>query len=309
LKCRHCYIDIHHDDELTFPEWQDVIEQLKAAGAIYLLMTGGEIMLRPDFMDIAAYARQHGLVPGFITNGALVTREIARDIAALKPFSVSVSLYGASPETHDWITQVPGSYERTLNGIKLLIGQGLQVLVQTTVMKTNISELSRIEEMVANLGGSTKIATGMAPTKSGADFPFQFEPSAEELISCGWRPQKGSSSTGHGPDLCKAGKSLCSVSSNGDVFPCIMFPLKLGNLRQNKFDVMWRLEPCVELRYLRSMRRTDLYACAECSMAVDCQRCTGVAYLESGHSNGPSSSGCRQAETRWRLKQTGEVIP
>jgi radical SAM protein with 4Fe4S-binding SPASM domain len=175
-------------------------------------------------------------------------------------------------------------------------------------MKTNLAELSRIKELVERLGAKPSIVMGMAPTKSGADYPFRYEPSTEELIACSWRPQNEASSIGHGPDLCKAGKGMCSVSPNGDVFPCIMFPLKLGNLKQTKFEIMWRLEPCAELRYLRSMRRTDLYACVKCHLAANCQRCTGIAYLESGHIDGPSSSGCRQAETRWRLNQTREVI-
>jgi radical SAM protein with 4Fe4S-binding SPASM domain len=309
LKCSHCYIDIKNSNELALAEWQDTIDQLKAAGTIYLLMTGGEIMLRPDFLDIAVYVRRHGLIPGFITNGTLITPEIARNIAELKPFSIAVSLYGASPETHDTITQVPGSYERTLNGIQMLISHGLPVLVQTVAMKSNLGELMRIEEMVVAMGGRTSIVTGMAPTKSGSIHPFQYEPTTEELVSCGWRPQNGASAIGHGPDLCKAGKGLCSVSPAGDVFPCIMFPLKLGNLRQIKFDRMWRIEPCAELRYLRSMKRTDLHACGQCDLADNCQRCTGIAYLESGYINGSSSSGCRQAETRWRLKQSREVIP
>ena len=308
LRCRHCYVDAPDTDELTLSEWQGIIDQLKVAGTIYLLMTGGEIMLRPDFLDIAAYARRNGLIPGFLTNGTLITPDLARDIAALKPFSIAVSLYGASPAIHEAITQVTGSYERTLDGIRLLISHGLPVLVQTIAMKTNLAELSGIEKLVESLGARSSIVMGMAPAKSGADFPLRYEPSTEEIIASGWRPQNDVSSIGHGPDLCKAGKGLCSVSPGGDVFPCIMFPLKLGNLKHSKFEVMWRLEPCAELRYLRSMRRTDLYACVKCDLAVNCQRCTGIAYLESGYLGGPSSSGCRQAETRWRLNQTGEVI-
>ena len=308
LRCRHCYIDIPATDELTLLEWQEIIDQLKAAGTIYLLMTGGEIMLRPDFLDIAVYARRHGLIPGFITNGTLITPDLARDIAALKPFSIAISIYGASPATHDAITMVPGSYERTLNGIRLLVNLGMPVLVQTIAMKTNLAELSRIKELVEALGARASIIVGMAPAKSGADYPFRYEPDTEELIACGWRPENEASSIGHGPGLCKAGKGMCSVSPNGDVFPCIMFPLKLGNLKRTKFEIMWRLEPCAELRYLRSMRRTDLSACEKCDLAAYCQRCMGIAYLESGYLQGPSSSGCRQAETRWRLNQTREVI-
>jgi radical SAM protein with 4Fe4S-binding SPASM domain len=307
LKCRHCYIDIPDSGELALAEWKGIIDQLKAAGTIYVLMTGGVILLRPDIMDIAAYVRHNGLIPGFLTNGTLINADIARDMAALKPFSVAVSLYGASPATHDGMTGVAGCFERTVEGIKLLVSHGVPVMVQTIVMKTNLAELSRIKELVEGLGATPSIETGMAPTKSGAEYPFQYEPSAEELIASGWQPKNGTAAVGHGPGFCKAGKGLCSVSPGGDVFPCIMFPLKLGNLKQTKFDVLWRLEPRAELRYLRSMRRTDLHACVKCDLVDFCQRCTGIAYLESGHVDGPSASGCRQAEMRRRLKQSREV--
>ena len=84
-------------------------------------------------------------------------------------------------------------------------------------------------------------------------------------------------------------------------------PLKLGNLKQSSFDMIWRLEPSAELRYLRSMGRSDLYACNQCHLAAYCQRCTGIVYVESCRPDGPSSGACRQAQTRWRLDHATEV--
>jgi radical SAM protein with 4Fe4S-binding SPASM domain len=308
LRCVHCYIDVDETDELTAEEWKRAIDQLKAAGTIYLLLTGGEAMIRDDFLDIATYARRSGFIVGLLTNCTLMTPNMAQDLAELKLFSVTTSLYGASAATHESVTGVTGSYERTLEGIKLLVDHSLAPLVQTPVMKSNLAELAQIEILVESLGARASIDIGMAPSKTGADFPLQYEPGMEELVRCHWRPNASDNIQNDGQGLCKAGKAMCSVSPNGDVFPCLMFPLRLGNLRESKFDKMWRLEPCAELRYLRSMRRSDLYACSQCHLAAYCQRCTGIAYLESGHANGPSSSACRQAQVRWRLNQAAEVI-
>jgi AdoMet-dependent heme synthase len=308
LRCVHCYIDIEEADEMTLEEWEGVIDQLKAAGTIYLLLTGGEIMLRGDFLEIAAYARRSGFILSIMTNCSLLTPEIAQDIAELKPASIATSLYGASAETHESVTRVTGSYERTLEGIKLLVDRGLIPLVQTSIMKSNLTELAQIKRLVTSLGAEGSIDIGMAPSKTGAVFPFQCEPGMEELVRCGWRPDAPIEIRNDGQGLCKAGKALCSVSPNGNVFPCLMFPMRLGSFKQSKFDLMWRLDPCAELRYLRSMRRNDLYACSQCHLALYCQRCTGIVYLESGRANGPSSSACRQAQIRWQLSQATEVI-
>jgi radical SAM protein with 4Fe4S-binding SPASM domain len=307
LHCVHCYVDIKETDELTLNEWKEVIDQLKASGTIYLLLTGGEIMLRPDFLEIAAYSRSSGFILGLMTNCTLVTPDMAQDIAELKFTYVTTSLYGASAATHDAVTRVNGSFEKALEGIKLFADRGLTPLVQTVVLKQNLSELEQLEKLVTSMGGRTNIDIGILPSKTGDDFPFQYEPGVAELVSCGWHPNTDNLTDNGVPGLCKAGKAMCSISPRGDVFPCPMFSLKLGNLRQSSFDKLWRLEPCAELRYLRSMRRTDLYACNHCHLAAYCHRCTGTAYLESGRIDGPSSSACRQAQMRWRLNPATEV--
>ena len=307
LRCSHCYIDLAETDELSFDEWKEVLSQLKEAGSIYLLFTGGEIMVRNDFLDIAAYARRSGFFISLLTNCTLVTTDISRAIAELRPFAIGTSLYGATASTHESVTRVPGSFHKALEGIQLLVAAGMVPTVQTIVMQTNVHELPQIEELVESLGARSDINIGMAPSKTGSDFPFQHAPGGETLLNCGWRPETPGPTGEQGPQLCKAGKANCSISPHGDVFPCIMFPMKLGNLRESSFDSIWRLEPCAELRYLRSMRRSDLYACNGCELRAYCQRCTGSAYVESGRMDGPSSSACRQAQLRWRLTQAREV--
>jgi radical SAM protein with 4Fe4S-binding SPASM domain len=307
LKCGHCYNDRLENDELTFDEWREVLTQLKAAGIIFLTFTGGEILLEPDALAIVRYARDSGFRVGLLTNGTLVTPDIARAIAELKPFSMVTSLYGATAATHESITKVPGSFEATLQGIRLLVGAGLVPIVQTLVMNNNLEELPRIKELVAQLGADSTIYLEMTPSRSGSGYPLEYEPDFAGLASCGMPPNSFGSGSKEGKLLCQAGKSSCSISPSGDVYPCVLFPLKLGNIRQTSFDSMWRLEPCAELRYLRSMRRSDLYACSECELSAYCKRCTGVAYLESGCINGPSPSACRQAQKRWRLTQATEV--
>jgi radical SAM protein with 4Fe4S-binding SPASM domain len=309
LGCSHCYVDLDKTDELTLAEWKDVLAQLKTAGTMYLLLTGGELMIRTDFLDIATYARRNGFILGLLTNCSLITPAISQAIAELKPFAIATSLYGATATTHEAVTQVVGSFQRTLEGIKLLISAGLVPTVQVMAMKTNVTELSQIKDLVENLGARVRINIGMAPSKMGADFPFQYEPGADELVGCGWQPDTPDETGYTGPQLCKAGKAMCSISPQGDVFPCLMFPLKLGNLRQSTFDTIWRLEPHAELRYLRSMRRSDLHTCNQCELSAYCQRCIGIAYLESGRIDDPSPSACRQAQTRWRLTQAAEVRP
>lgn len=307
LRCSHCYVDVVEPDEMSFEEWCEVLSQLKALGTIYLLLTGGEILLRTDLLDIIRYARSNGFLVGIITNCSLVTSEIAQALSALRIMSIVTSLHGATAASHDRITKVPGSFQKTLQGIQSLVKAGLIPSVQTMAMKNNTAELLQIKELVESLGAQSRIGIEMIPGKSGSNHPSQYEPEVEDLLNSGWQPDIHSWSKSQSSQLCEAGKAVCAVSPRGDVSPCISFPLKLGNLREQSLNSMWHLKPCTELRYLRSMRRSDLLACSECEYRAYCQRCTGSAYLESGRIDGPSPSACRQAQMRWQLSLAEEV--
>ena len=188
LSCVHCYVDLAETDELTLEEWQGVVDQLKAAGTIYLLFTGGEVLLRDDFLDIATYARRSGFLIGLLSNLTLITADMARALAELKPLSLGTSLYGATAATHDAVTSKPGSFARTIEGIRLLVANGIVPTVQTLVMKVNMAELTEVKRLVESLGAKSRVDLGMIPSKTGARFPLDHEPGVEELVGCSWRP-------------------------------------------------------------------------------------------------------------------------
>jgi radical SAM protein with 4Fe4S-binding SPASM domain len=295
LHCTHCYIDIAEEDEMSFTDWCVVLDQLKTAGTLYLLLTGGEILVRRDFLDIATYARRNGFFLALLTNCTLITPDLARAISGLKPFVLGTSLYGATVHSHELVTRVPGSFKKTLAGVQYLVNAGLRPTVQVTATKDNVNEFLQIKELVESLGAWARFKAGMTPSKTGDVFPFQLEPDIKALNDYGWQISMTQPECDSQPGLCAAGRGICSISPRGDVFPCVMFPMKLGNLRQSNFNSIWRLEPCDELRYLRSMRRSDLIACSACEIKAYCYRCTGTAYLESGRMDGPSPTACRHA--------------
>ncbi|MCK6439487.1 MAG: radical SAM protein, partial [Planctomycetes bacterium] len=76
LRCEHCYNSTEHKHkELSFEEIDNLLGQLKKAGALYLCLTGGEPTLHPRFFDIARAVRNHGLVLEVITNATLLRDE------------------------------------------------------------------------------------------------------------------------------------------------------------------------------------------------------------------------------------------
>ena len=105
LKCIHCYINgTCSGNELTYQEICDILDQIADEGCLWLVITGGEPLMRPDFMDIYRYAKNKGIFVTLFTNGTLITPEIADFLAEFPPFAIEISLYGMSSISYEKVT-------------------------------------------------------------------------------------------------------------------------------------------------------------------------------------------------------------
>ena len=296
LSCKHCYVDVPPDNEITTTEIKDIIDQLTEAGCMYLMLTGGEVLTRPDFFDITFYAEKIGVKVNILTNGTLITPEIAGEMQKLRPDFVVVSLYGSTAKSHDSVTRTPGSLEATIQGVKLLNRVDVTVILQTLLMDSNYHEADSMKTLAAELGVPLRIRHELIPARSGLLTPYQYQLEPEQAcrhIGRFWEnngtvPSKNS-------ELCMAGKGMCSISPAGDVFPCLIMPMVVGNLRQNSFKDIWKDNPCHELIHLRSLKWQDLSECSECTLSKYCKKCIGLAFSETGSLTRPAPSACRDA--------------
>jgi radical SAM protein with 4Fe4S-binding SPASM domain len=305
LRCKHCYIDLplrqHAADELSAREWCDVFDQLLEAGTLSLLLTGGEILTRPDFFDIAFEAKRKKFQLWLATNGTLIDADVAATMEKLRPYWVAISLYGATVETHEAVTTQSGSFEATVRAIRLLREQGMRVTIQALLMDSNMREGAAISDLAASLGVGIHIGYELVPTKGCALSPQQYEATYKKIEAYVSSEQLLEGFPTDGPGTCKAGRGVCSISPTGDLFPCLLMPLKIGNVRERTFEQLWRGRPSEELKNLRSIRQEDLVECRDCEMASFCSRCPGVALGETGSLTGRPPSACRHAAIRARL--------
>src|SRR5262249_55683224 len=148
IRCLHCY-NFDRDEprtacdkpELTTEEILRVMDELRAAGCLFLLLTGGEALSHPDLFVFLEHARKINLSVQLLTNGTMLQPGIAARLGSYRNLmGVSVSLYGATAAVHDAITQMPGSFRRTWDGIARLQHVGLAVRVKFIIMKQNAHE-------------------------------------------------------------------------------------------------------------------------------------------------------------------------
>jgi MoaA/NifB/PqqE/SkfB family radical SAM enzyme len=154
LTCAHCYNNLPMADqgarrsELTYDEHCRILDEITEAGCLWLLYTGGAILARKDFLDIYTYAKQKGLIITLFTNGTLITPRVADYLVQWRPFSVEITLYGRTKETYERLTGIPGSYQRCLQGIRLLMERSLPVKLKTVAVTSNKHEIWDMKRFV-----------------------------------------------------------------------------------------------------------------------------------------------------------------
>ena len=306
-RCIHCYLD--HDDhgEMSTAEIKNVLDQLCEAGVFFLVLSGGEVLMRRDFFEIVEYARRLQFNVKVKTNAVMIREKEARKLRALGVEQIQVSVYSHRPEIHDAITKLPGSFKRTIEAIKFLKSQDLKVTMANVLMTANMFDNLGVIELAKELGVPYTLDPTITPKMDGDMSILALRAPAtqlrevfrlEDLVGnadeyCAPPPPADENAATEYP--CSAGHTSCYISPYGDVFPCVQFPLPSGNVRRRSFLEIWR--DSTELKEVRSIRSGDLPTCSSCSHVQTCSRCPGLAYME-GSMRGPSTADCEKSFQR-----------
>lgn len=303
LDCIHCYTAESGHSELPHSKVIDILDQLVEAGCLFLTLSGGEPLMREDFFDIATYAKKKGFGIRILTNGTLITEQVADRIAQLHPIMVGISLYSTKSSIHDSVTRIPGSHRRTMRGIRLLAARGVRLSLRTILMDCNIGELEQLEEVANNFGAEYQASPAITPRANGDRGPLKYRVSDE-----GFRKFiRWSTSRDHPQDaqtepnrkastnrrVCGVGEKASRIAPDGKVYPCVEFPLPAGGLQEQSLRAIWRSSPL--LKSLRSLRIKDLPVCSKCDMLSMCRICVAQALAEEGDLTAPVKESCRYA--------------
>jgi MoaA/NifB/PqqE/SkfB family radical SAM enzyme len=109
LRCRHCYIVRDTTKaELTYEEICRIIDEFHKEGCLWLCLTGGEPLLREDFLDIYSYAYKKGFIITIFTNAALLNEKMAKYLSRFPPFCIEVTLNGVTRKTYELLVSPTG---------------------------------------------------------------------------------------------------------------------------------------------------------------------------------------------------------
>jgi len=313
LSCIHCFINQPagsreaRELELSTAEVQRILDEIAAAGCLYLVLTGGEVLLRPDFQEIYLHAKRKGLLVSFFTNGTLLTRELADLLAEWPPSSVSISLYGTTQETYERVTGVPGSFERCMRGIDLLLERGVRLGLKSVILQTNRHELPAVKAFAAERGLKVHTDALLWPRLNGDEMPAGVRLPVEEVMALERaEPERreewlamhdrlgGAMVRSEYVYTCGAGSRSFHVDSAGRLGMCLMarrpaYDLRLGTFRQGWEDFLGEL--------VRSQRQQET-ACRRCSAGALCIQCPGWSQAVHGDSETPVEAICQMGRLR-----------
>lgn len=293
LRCLHCYTGDHAGDmsvtEMDTGRIVSLLDELSDAGCLYLLLTGGEPLLRKDFPEIYRYAKEKGFVITVFTNGTLISDEIVQLFEKMPPHIVEISLYGATGPTYESITGVTGSYQKCLLGINNLLDQKINVRLKTILMTLNSHEFSDIERMAKDFGVKFRFDAGIFPRLNGDQSPVSFRVAPAESVDkefsaieriAEW--EKFLDNHWHGSfsdDLYQCGAGITSfyIDPFGNLRPCLMTTTLSYDLLKGSFFTGWN-EISSRIREKKAGRE---FACNTCDKKLHCGYCPAFFELEN----------------------------
>jgi radical SAM protein with 4Fe4S-binding SPASM domain len=296
---------------MTTEEHFRMLDELVEMGCFWLLYTGGEIFARKDFLDIYTYAKKKGFLVTLFTNGTLITEKIADYLVEWPPFAIEITLYGRTQETYEELTQVPGSYERCLRGIKLLRERGLPLKLKTVATSINKHEITAMREFAEEeIGVEFKFDGQINPRIDCSQSPLAVRLTPEEVVAIDLHAPKGVSEyrrlakhdLENPPSLaqndtvyfCGGGMNSFAINAYGEMGICVISQQDTFRVQEAGLKRVWE-ESLLELR---SRKRTRVTKCIQCRIQSLCGMCPANGEMENGDRESPVEFLCNVAHLR-----------
>ena len=306
FRCKMCYVQMTPEEqravgcELTTQEWLDTAQKAVDKGMIYLLLTGGEPLLRPDFIELYTRLIQMGLVVSVNTNGSLITPQIVACFRQFPPERVNVTLYGSSPCRYAIVCGNESGYSQAIQGIRLLKQAGIRINLNTTFIRENSPDMEALVAFAKQENIPIRTAAYLFPPvrngheeqkgnltaeemgRLGAEFDCmtmdasQKQKRLQYIHSCLSEKSDDMQEPECRPAACMAGRGAFWISWDGIMYSCGMLSQEGVNIRECGFSEAWD-------KTVASAKKLYLPAeCSTCKYQKLCPSCAAVSQCVNG---------------------------
>ena len=321
-RCIHCYIPNPKKDNgktMSLELVKNIIDQFEALGGLHVTLSGGEALLHPRIKDILRYCRYKDLQISLLSNLINLTDDLVKVLKEVNMSIVQTSLYSMEHEIHDYITTIPGSWEKTMEAIKKLHAADVPVQISCPVMKANAKGYKNVMKFAKSLKMKSQtdyimMAQSDQNTQNLAnrisldetenlihDIVNQdsdYQRLLEEVKPESSLPLLERSEM----PVCGVGLNQICVAANGDFFPCAGWQeMIVGNISENSLKEIWFNSP--QLNNLRKIKRKDFPKCFNCEAGDYCVMCMARNYNESGDIFMPPTHTCEVASLNKRIAE------
>ncbi len=327
-RCIHCYNPCSPrkdgvakkvgKGELDLEDYKRVLDDLAEMGVPNILFTGGDPFVKKDFMDILRYAHEKKFAISIYTNGQVMADrpDIYDAVKGLYPHSVGLSIYSMDSRVHESITRIPGSLANTVSVARKLSRDGVTIQIKCPIMKINRVGYARVRTFASSLGAVPEFEVNITSGVDGDKYASENLRLSETemrrilqdpIIPLSPKRQVLERMKERTPDMqfCGAGLNSVNITPTGDVYPCMSFPLKCGNVREARISEIWRNSD--KLQRVRSLNYGMSDRCGKESYCKFCNRCIGQSFVEYGTPENKSEDNCFIARIREDLYKSKDV--
>ena len=332
MDCDMCYVRLSREEMerrgrlRTAEEWLEIGHQMQKSGVLFLLLTGGEPLLYPDFRDLYLELKKMGMILTVNTNGTLIDEEWAAFFGKNRPRRINVTLYGGDDTAYETLCHYPEGFARAERGIHLLKEQGVDVKINGSLAGANQGEMEKIFSLGDAWGVPVRFDTYMVPATRERERPYSQEArlAPEEAAAARIHAlkremgselfrefavqvlQKVDREPGEvvsGRPACNAGKCSFTINWQGKMRPCVVMTEPTADVFALGFSGAWD-------RIREQMGQIRLSAaCSACNLKSLCRSCAASAFLETGSYEGTPEYLCRYAKSslEWIRKENLET--
>lgn len=299
-RCVHCYHPNYPNIFLPYSTTEKILREFRDIQGLTVYLSGGECMLHPQFDEICCLCKELGLNIIILTNLTACDEKRIALLQNIAPQFINVSLYSMNAIIHDSITQIKGSWNRTMANFIACENAGLHMRIATPLLKENkdsFKDLKRFSEehgvhIVPDYTIFPKSDHGTENlchvcTENELEKVLRSNKEIfESVIFCGHKVSDQSK-------VCRIGDIRLYVNAKGNYYPCdCMHEYTLGNVEENTLMQVWQ---CETLQRLRDLRIADFIQCRKCDDRKYCMVCPAFNFISTGNLLIPGLSKCKSA--------------
>lgn len=295
-------------EELNLDDYKRIIDQLHEEGLVKVCLSGGDPFSKPIVWDIIQYLYDKGIAFDIFTNGQRIVNCVDR-LANYYPRLVGVSIYSGIAQEHDYITRIPGSWEKSMSVVRQLSALAVPMNIKCCVMKPNVKHYWMINDIAQQYGAEPQYEISINDSVEGDVCARNLRLSPEQLeivlrddnikLYVGPEaPNYGGQPKEMDNPGCGAGVNTFCITPEGYFIPCCSFHLNFGWLKQSSIADIIHGKTLTEWQKLTL---TDYQECGRYDYCSYCNLCPGINFGEHGTPLQPSENCCYLAKVRHSL--------